>query len=78
MLNDVVASGAVFVPAIMPTQIKFSAISADVATQIANALETFTSKGVEVWLRFAHEMNYYVSNGRDNSDGKPTYVGGSK
>ena len=30
---------------------------------------TFTSKGVTVWLRFAHEVNYYVTVG--------TYQGGS-
>ncbi|KAM3065821.1 hypothetical protein ACMFMG_009955 [Clarireedia jacksonii] len=61
-LDDVVASGAVFQPAIMPS-IPFSQISSDVADQVASVLKQFTSKGVEVWLRFGHEMNYYVTDG---------------
>lgn len=59
VLNDVVSSGAVFQPAIMPT-IPFSEVTSSVASQVASVLEQFTSKGVEVWLRFGHEMNYYV------------------
>jgi hypothetical protein len=59
VLSDVVFSGAVFQPAIMPI-IPFSEITSSVASQIAEVLEQFTSQGVEVWLRFGHEMNYYV------------------
>ena len=59
VLNDVVSSRAVFQPAIMPI-IPFSHVTSSVAAQVASALEQFTSKGVEGWLRFGHEMNYYV------------------
>ena len=57
-------SGAVFIPAIMPTKVKFSDITPTVADQIAGVLERFTSRGVEVWLRFAHEMNWYAGKGQ--------------
>ncbi|KAI9733813.1 MAG: hypothetical protein M1818_007080 [Claussenomyces sp. TS43310] len=60
--DDVVASGAVFQPAVMPTG-GFSQITSDVALQIATVLQEFTDAGVEVWLRFGHEMNYYVTTG---------------
>ena len=77
-MSDVVTSGAVFVPAIMPTGLTFSEISTEIASDIANVLNEFTSKGVEVWLRFAHEMNYYVTpTSNSNADG-PEYPGGSK
>ena len=68
--DDVVQSGAVFIPAIMPTGVKFSEITPTVAQQIADVLEQFTSQGVEVWLRFAHEMNWYAGKGQ-------VYPGGS-
>ncbi|KAF7874798.1 hypothetical protein EAF04_001972 [Stromatinia cepivora] len=61
-LDDVVASGAVFQPAVMPS-IPFSEVTSSVASQVASVLEQFTAKGVEVWLRFGHEMNYYVTDG---------------
>ncbi|KAF6241890.1 hypothetical protein HO173_000602 [Letharia columbiana] len=73
VMSDVVASGAVFIPAIMPTGLKFADISTDVANQIASVLEKFTSQGVEVWLRFAHEVNYYVTQASG-----PTYPGGTQ
>jgi hypothetical protein len=59
VLDDVVSSGAIFQPAIMPT-VGFSGITPSIASQVASVLEQFTEKGVEVWLRFGHEMNYYV------------------
>ena len=59
VLSDVVSSGAVFQPAIMPI-IPFSQVTSSVASQVASVLEQFTSQGVEVWLRFGHEMNWYV------------------
>lgn len=68
--EDVVKSGAVFIPAIMPTKVKFSDITQTVADQIAGVLEQFTSQGVEVWLRFAHEMNWYAGKGQ-------VYAGGT-
>ena len=77
-MSDVVASGAVFVPAIMPTGIKFSQITPTVAQQIATVLNKFTSQGVEVWLRFAHEVNYYTTKNSGGANGGPFYPGGSK
>ncbi|CAF9943385.1 MAG: hypothetical protein ALECFALPRED_000257 [Alectoria fallacina] len=76
VMSDVVSSGAVFVPAVMPTGVTFSQIDSTVAQQIATVLEKFTSQGVEVWLRFAHEVNYYVQAG--GSNGEPEYPGGSQ
>jgi hypothetical protein len=58
-LGDVVSSGAVFQPAVMPT-IPFNQITPSIASQVASVLSQFTSRGVEVWLRFGHEMNWYV------------------
>lgn len=69
--EDVVQSGAVFVPSIMPTNVRFSDITREVADQIAGVLERFTSQGVEVWLRFAHEMNWYAGQGQVYAGGTP-------
>lgn len=77
-MSDVVASGAVFIPAVMPTGVTFSEINASVAQQIASVLEQFTSQGVEVWLRFAHEVNYYVMPDTNGAGNGPEYPGGSK
>ena len=77
-MSDVVASGAVFIPAIMPTGVRFCDINATVAHQIAYVLSQFTSQGVEVWLRFAHEVNYYVMPDTNGTENGPEYPGGSK
>ncbi|MCJ1454462.1 hypothetical protein MMC28_004815 [Mycoblastus sanguinarius] len=77
LMNDVVSSGAVFVPAIMPTNVKFADITEDVGTQIAEVLEQYTSKNVEVWLRFAHEVNCYVS-AACSGQSSPIYAGRSQ
>ena len=69
VMDDLISSGAVFIPAVMPTGVKFSEIDSDLAGQIAASMKKFTDKDVEVWLRFAHEVNYYVQSG--------TYAGGS-
>ena len=76
-MSDVVSSGAVFIPAIMPTGLTFSQITPAIANDIASVLNQFTSQGVEVWLRFAHEVNYYVTQG-SGPNGGPEYPGGSK
>lgn len=62
-MSDIIASGAVFVPAIMPIGLDFRQIDDKIAAQIASTVSKFTSKGVVVFLRFAHEMNYYSSVG---------------
>ena len=74
---DVVSSGAVFIPAIISTRLTFSQITPAIANDIANVLNQFTSQGVEVWLRFAHKVNYYVTQG-SGPNGEPEYPGGSK
>ncbi|KAE9404964.1 glycoside hydrolase [Gymnopus androsaceus JB14] len=60
--QDIVNSKAVFIPAVMPT-VDMSEIDSNVAAQVASVLKEFTDEGVEVWLRFAHEVNYYISSG---------------
>lgn len=67
-LDDVKSSGAVFVASVMPS-IPFSEVTSDVAQQVAAVMKKFTDEGLEVWLRFGHEMNWYVK------DDKPTYKG---
>lgn len=69
VMSDIKNSGAVFVPSIMPTGLAWNQITTDVASQIGSTVQKFTSQGITVWLRFAHEMNYYVTDG--------TYPGGS-
>lgn len=56
-------------PAIIPTEVRFFNIDETVGQQIDSVLGRFTSQGVEVWLRFAHEVKYYVlpdTNGAGN------------
>ncbi|KAL5392065.1 hypothetical protein PMIN02_006289 [Paraphaeosphaeria minitans] len=60
--DDIVASGAVFVASVMPS-VNFNEITEDVARQVAAVMKQFTDAGVTVWLRYAHEMNWYVSDG---------------
>lgn len=58
--EDVIASGAVFVASVMP-MINFNLVTKDVANQVASVMKQFTDAGVTVWLRYAHEMNWYVT-----------------
>ncbi|OAV93940.1 hypothetical protein PTTG_08591 [Puccinia triticina 1-1 BBBD Race 1] len=69
VLDDVKASKAVFQPAVMPVQGWKGLTSSDnsQAVAIAQVMKKFTDEGIPVWLRFAHEMNYYQTDG--------TYVG---
>jgi hypothetical protein len=60
VLADVIASKAVFQPAVMPN-IPLSQITSEIGNDILTCLEQFTSAGVEVWLRFGHEMNWYTA-----------------
>lgn len=59
----------------MPTGLTFAQITTDIANDIANVLNQFTSQGVEVWLRFAHEVNCYAKAGCAQS-GALVYPGG--
>ena len=68
---EVTAGGApypIFVASVQPW-IEFSVVPA-VASQIASVMEQLTSQGLTVWLRFAHEMNWY-----DTAAGGNTYKG---
>jgi hypothetical protein len=60
--EDILASGAVFVASVMPS-VNFNQITPEVAKQVAAVMKQFTDEGVKVWLRFAHEMNWYVQDG---------------
>ena len=65
VLDDVKASGAIFQPAVMPTGGWQGLTASDnsQAVAIANVMKQFTDQGIEVWLRFAHEVNWYQTSG---------------
>lgn len=65
VLDDVKASGAIFQPAVMPTGGWEGLTASDnsQAVAIANVMKQFTDQGIEVWLRFAHEVNWYQTSG---------------
>ncbi|KAI0379243.1 glycoside hydrolase superfamily [Hypomontagnella monticulosa] len=69
-MADIKASGAVLVAHVMPTGLKLSEVDVKIAGDIANMVKQFTSQGVEVWLRFAHEVNWYTT-----PDASPRYYG---
>ncbi|KAJ4349407.1 uncharacterized protein N0V89_008022 [Didymosphaeria variabile] len=60
--EDIVASGAVFVASVMPS-VNFNQVTPDIANQVASVMKQFTDAGVTVWLRYAHEMNWYATDG---------------
>lgn len=68
--SDIINSGAVLIASLM-TSVDWTDISSGLCESVAEFFaETFTSQGVTVWLRFAHEMNYYSAVG--------VYPGGCK
>lgn len=68
--TDIIQSGAVLIASLMP-YVDWTDITPGLCDSVANFFEsTFTSQGTTVWLRFAHEMNYYSDVG--------VYPGGSK
>ncbi|KAK4703817.1 hypothetical protein P7C70_g2397, partial [Phenoliferia sp. Uapishka_3] len=64
-MADIKASGGVFQPAVMPTGGWGGLTASDnsQAVNICNVMKKFTDEGIEVWLRFAHEVNYYQTDG---------------
>lgn len=72
--NDIISSGAVLIASLMPN-ITWTEVNPGLCSAVASFFEdTFTSQNTTVWLRFAHEVNYYAS---DGSNDKPnTYPGG--
>ena len=70
-INDVKAGGApypIFVASVQPF-IPFSEVPS-AASSITSVMKQLTDAGLTVWLRFAHEMNWY-----DSSAGGNTYTG---
>ncbi|KWU46035.1 hypothetical protein RHOSPDRAFT_24931 [Rhodotorula sp. JG-1b] len=68
--KDQILSGGVFQPAVMPTGGWWGLTASDnrQAVAICKVMKEYTDAGLEVWLRFAHEVNYYQEDG--------TYQGG--
>ncbi|ORY70779.1 glycoside hydrolase superfamily [Leucosporidium creatinivorum] len=67
---DQIVTGGVFQPAVMPTGGWWGLTADDnqQAVAICKVMKQFTDKGVEVWLRFAHEVNYYQEDGTYQGD----------
>ncbi|GAA5891140.1 hypothetical protein JCM8208_002516 [Rhodotorula glutinis] len=68
--KDQILSGGVFQPAVMPTGgwwgLKYEDNQQAVA--ICKVMKEYTDAGLEVWLRFAHEVNYYQADGTYQGD----------
>ncbi|KAN0065300.1 hypothetical protein ACQY0O_001135 [Thecaphora frezii] len=64
--KDIIASGAVLEAAVMPIGGYEGLSESDNsrAVQICSVMKTFVDAGVEVRLRFGHEVNWYVREGR--------------
>lgn len=62
---DIYASGAILEASIMPVGSwgGYTLTDNSQATAVCNVMKKFTDAGVEVRLRFAHEVNYYVTTG---------------
>ena len=65
----------IFIASVMPQGTPFGEITegSAVVTSIANAMKTVTAAGLTVFLRFAHEMNYYASDAAG-----PIYTGSTE
>ncbi|TNY22278.1 hypothetical protein DMC30DRAFT_445440 [Rhodotorula diobovata] len=64
-LDDVKKCACIFQPAVMPTK-GWAGLTKDdnyQALAIAKVMKQFTDEGIEVWLRFAHEINWYLQDG---------------
>ena len=65
----------IFIASVMPQGTPFDQFTkgSDVVTSIANAMTKLTAAGLTVFLRFAHEMNYY-----DSDEGGNVYTGSTE
>jgi len=65
VMDDLKASGAIFEPAVMPVGGWQGLTGSDnsQAVAICNVMKKFTDEGIEVRLRFAHEVNWYQTDG---------------
>ena len=56
-INQLTGGKTIFVASVMPS-IPMNQVDSTVAGGVANVMKKFTDQGIEVWLRFAHEMNW--------------------
>merc|ERR1711977_619128 len=71
VMDDVTSNGAIFAASVMPYKTWYGLTESDNSNAIAIAKvcnDIYEKHGVEVWLSFAHEMNWYCTDG--------TYSGG--
>lgn len=62
-LDELLAKpGAIFMASIMPTD-GFTLVDDKMAQKIAAVAKKFTDNGIYFWLRFGHEVNWYVADG---------------
>ncbi|GAA5978580.1 hypothetical protein JCM5350_003148 [Sporobolomyces pararoseus] len=64
-MDDIKACNCIFQPAVMPTK-GWKGLTKDdnfQALAIAKVMKQFTDEGIDVQLRFAHEVNWYQSDG---------------
>ena len=61
-ISQLTGGKTIFVASVMPS-IALGSVDSTVAGGVANVLKQFTDKNIEVWLRFAHEVNWYVTDG---------------
>ena len=66
--------GAIFIATVQPW-IPFTQVDSKVASQVAASMKKFTDEGIEVYLRFGHEMNWYSTpEGKDYHGTAPEFV----
>ena len=66
--------GAIFIASVQPW-IPFTQVDSSVASQVAASMKKFTDQGIEVYLRFGHEMNWYATpEGKDYHGTAPDFV----
>ena len=66
--------GAIFIASVQPW-IPFTQVDDSVARQVAATMKKFTDQGVQVYLRFGHEMNWYATPaGKDYKGTAPEFV----
>ncbi|CAF9932347.1 MAG: hypothetical protein HETSPECPRED_008335 [Heterodermia speciosa] len=66
--------GAILIASVQPW-IPFTEVDSNVASQVAASMKKFTDQGVEVYLRFGHEMNWYATpQGKDYHGTAPEFI----
>lgn len=67
-LNDIKKSGAIAVLSVQPLNFPLGLVTSDVASRLAEIIKRYTDEGITVYVRFAHEFNFYTQHGE--------YIGG--